>query len=236
MPLWFKSCVLLLGLLPFTATAYAQSTDQTVDLAPPEVIPDMRSFYVPESLPALLIFELDSNNEPQVWNMRMDGKYLITERIDSHSQLLEYLREELTDQAAFTESFATYTRDSAGRSTPLFAQIGSPDQFYWNWEVGKTAVFSYEEPRSMDGRMASIRVTRERLVLPDMDTIIFDSKPIAVRFTSDLVRLGFLDKNGEYIGEDIFLEFRRYGKGVGLLGFTRQFSDGRTLTAKRKLQ
>jgi hypothetical protein len=196
--------------------------------------PSLRAFYLPAQLPARMVFELDSGNTSQIWTMRLEGNYLVTERVDTRQRLLEYQREQLTERGAFVESFATYTRDSSGRSTPLFAEIGSPDLFYWNWPEGQKAVFSYLEPRRMDERMGAIRVERERLVLPEVDSVVFGGRTVAVIFVNDLVRLSFLDRNGDPIGEDTFLEFRRYGLGLGLLGFTRQFSDGKTLNGRRQ--
>ncbi len=195
---------------------------------------DLRDFYLPAKLPARMVFDLDSGNTSQIWTLRLEGNFLVTERVDTRQRMLEYQRELLSDRGAFVESYATYTRDSSGKSTPLFAEIGSPDMFYWNWPIGQKAVFSYLEPRRMDERMGSIRVERERLVLPDVDSVMFGGQKVAVRFVNDLVRLSFLDRSGEPIGEDTYLEFRRYGQGLGLIGFTRQFSDGKTLNGRRQ--
>ncbi|MBI1191669.1 MAG: hypothetical protein GC205_00650 [Bacteroidetes bacterium] len=195
---------------------------------------NLRDFYLPAQLPARMVFDLDSGNASQIWTLRLEGKYLVTERVDIRQRLLEYQRELLNENGAFVESYATYTRDSSGRSTPLFAEIGSPDLFYWPWPAGQKAVFSYLEPRRMDERMGAIRVERERLVLPEIDSVLFNGQKVAVRFVNDLVRLSFMDRNGEPIGEDTFLEFRRYAKGLGLIGFTRQFSDGKTLNGRRQ--
>jgi hypothetical protein len=195
---------------------------------------DLRAFYLPAQLPARLVFELDSGNAPQIWVMRMEEGSLVTERFDTRQRLLEYQKERLDEGGAYVELFATYTRDSSGRSTPLFAELGSHDVFFWPWEPGRKAVFSYREPRRMDERMGSIRVERERLLLPGVDSLQFGQRQVAVVHVSDLIRLHFLDRQGGSLGEDLILEFRTYGQGLGLLGFSRQFSDGHTLSARRK--
>jgi hypothetical protein len=195
---------------------------------------DLRAFYLPAQLPARLVFELDSGNAPQIWVMRMEEGSLVTERFDTRQRLLEYQKERLDEGGAYVELFATYTRDSSGRSTPLFAELGSHDVFFWPWEPGRKAVFSYREPRRMDERMGSIRVERERLLLPGVDSLQFGQRQVAVVHVSDLIRLHFLDRQGGSLGEDLILEFRTYGQGLGLLGFSRQFSDGHTLSAQRK--
>ncbi len=220
----FLALILLLG----ACGASAQSDSST----------SLKRFYLPEKLPARMVFELrsseDSAVQSQIWLMRREGKHVVTERMDLRNRLLEYLKEDIGERGARAESFSTYVRDSAGRSTPLFAEIGSRDLFFWPWEAGQKAVFSYLEPRRLDSRMNAIRVERERILLADQDSTVFGGRTLALRHISDLVRLVFLDRAGQVIGEDVFLEFHQYAEGLGLISSTRQFADGKTLFLRRQ--
>lgn len=193
----------------------------------------LQRFFVPAKLPAEFVFNLDSGRANQFWRVTREGAYLVTQLFDERYRLQEYRKERIDARGAFLVDYATYWRDSSGSSVPIYAEMGSPDVFLWSWPAGVPVMLSYREPRRMDARMASIRVDRERRLLPDRDTINYAGKALAVRFTSDFVRLAFYDKKGNAIGEDRFLELRTWGEHLGLISYVRRFTDGAAVTGRR---
>lgn len=194
----------------------------------------LQAYFLPAELPAEFVFDLDSGRAQQFWRITKEGASLVTQLFDERYRLQEYRKARIDERGAFLTDYATYWRDSSGSSVPIYAELGSPDLFYWDWPSEAPAMLSYREPRRMDARMASIRVDRERRLLPDRDTVLFAGAPLPVRFTSDFIRLAFYDKKGNAIGEDRFLELRTWGYGLGLISYVRRFGDGAAVTGRRE--
>lgn len=226
----FRTLLLAAAALWPSAEGHAQATAPAPAGSPAA---DLRRYFVPDSLPAEFVFDLDSGRATQFWRVHRQGNYLITEQFDERYRMQEYRRVRLDERGAFLDSYATYLRDSAGSGVPLFVELGSPDLFYWSWPIEDAALLSYREPRRMDARMAGIRVDRERHLLPDLDTLDWRGHRVPLRFTSDFVRLAFYDRKGNAIGEDRYLEFATWGEGLGLLGYVRRFGDGGSVSGHR---
>ena len=233
LPLYSPLCRLtsLLGVLLACAWPSAEGQAQTVTNT--EAASSLRRYYVPDTLPASFVFDLDSGRARQIWRQTGNDHQLVTELFDERYRMQEYRRERLDERGAFLDSYATYWRDSSGQSIPLFVELGSPDLFFWDWPEELIATLSYREPRKMDTRMAGIRIDRERSLLPDLDTVLWRGQRLPVRFTNDVVRLAFFDRKGESLGEDFYLEFSTWGEGLGLLHYVRRFGDGTLVSGDR---
>ncbi|MFT7587898.1 MAG: hypothetical protein ACI959_000103 [Limisphaerales bacterium] len=214
--------ILLLNfLLIFSFSLFAQNNSE------------LKNWFVPfPGTPSIFQFQTEPGNNVFRHLRSIHDDYMITEITNSNGQLVEYLDLRFDEKGGRIESYTTYTLDSTGRTTPIFTEFEDSDYFRWDWPKELTLMMRYKEPRKMDSRTKSIKVSKERILLDDIDTMSVLGRMVPVRHTNDLIRLEFIDKAGEKIGEDFLLEFRTWAYGLGLVEYRRQFSDGNSLAFK----
>lgn len=198
--------------------------------AGPSHAQDLRRFILPgEGTAHVVALELESTGERRYRRTARSGDILTVEIYDDALQLVEHTRMRLDDEGVFATSHTTYRVDSAGDAMPLFGEIESGEVFTWDFPRDRRLRFAWFEPRRLDARTAGIRVERERLRIPGVDTVDLDGEPVPAVLCNDLVRLWFLDAEGGSLGEDFFLDFTVFAEGLGPVGRTRQYADGGTV-------